>query len=113
MARYTSTHQEARVKAALSSMPFGAMERLRRAAARVGGDDHGQPCPVDLDSLAIYLETLRDVLTEDGRQTEKELVELRHLRDDVAAMRRVLGIPTAAQLLAELLAASLPTREGA
>ena len=91
MPRYQRTRDEARILVALNQMPYGTMSTVSRAAKDVGRDEHDQPGPVDLGKMADYLEALRAVLVESTTEAAQTANELRDLKADVAAMRRVLG----------------------
>lgn len=91
MSRYQHTRDEARIRAAISSMPYGGLERIRAAASKVGGDAH-RPEPITLERVADYLEALRDTLAEIVQEQRLRDSELHQLKSDVAAVRRLLGI---------------------
>ncbi len=89
--RYQHTHDEARIRAALGSMPYGGgIQSLRDASSRVGFRD-GFPAPVELGDVATYLETMVVRLDEIAKESSANLDELRGLRADIAAVRRVFG----------------------
>lgn len=94
MSRYKHTRDEARVRAAISSMPYGGLEPIRAAASKVGfpGHPHGAPEPITLGSVADYLEALRDALARVVGEQQVRDERLRQLEADVAAVRRLLGI---------------------
>lgn len=91
MSRYKITHPEARIRHTLGQMPYGALERIRQLSARVGMRD-GNPAPIDLEDVAAYLEGLGELLHEVVAARNAEQDELRRLKDDIAAVRRVFGL---------------------
>ena len=77
---------------ALGSMPGGAGGPIEAAARRVGFDDLANPVAMDLESIATYLETLRDTYARWRAEEQERSAELKRLRKDIAAARRVFGI---------------------
>lgn len=90
---YAHTESEQRVRAAIATMPYGGLQAVQSAASRVGFDGHtaGAPRPVELDTVANYLEALAHVLKEISQEHALEHLELAALRQDLAAVRRVFG----------------------
>lgn len=90
MPRYQHTPEESRIRAALSTMPFGGLEDVSRYALRVGFRD-GTPAPIDLDDVAAYLEALAELLGGIASKNADRKQRLEQLEADVAAVRRVFG----------------------
>lgn len=82
---YRSTPDEARIRAAMSTMPYGTVQRVAGVHQRYAGPG------VTLRMVADYLEALRDVLKEAIEGNHRAESELLSLKRDLAAVRRVLG----------------------
>lgn len=72
----------------LGSMPFGAAAHFRSLAFHNTGE-------MTVRDLLDDVDRLREVLAEHATSCEANVQELSSLRGDVAAVRRVLGTPSA------------------
>lgn len=85
MARHQHTRDEARIMAAIATMPFGGLVRHN-----IGRSGHA-PAPVHLEEIAAYLETLGLVIKDHVTKSRSDTEELERLRSDLAAVARVFG----------------------
>jgi hypothetical protein len=88
---YQHTEAETRIRVAISQMPYGGLQAISSVAGKVGIRD-GSPGPVDLEDVGAYLEALSKTLGRIAAEQRADAAELRQLKNDVAGMRRLLGI---------------------
>lgn len=88
--RYEHTKDESRIRAAMSTMPFGGTETVS-ARARAVGLVNGAPTPIRLSDIGAYLEALASVLGEIAERTTADRKLLTQLEADILAVRRVFG----------------------
>jgi hypothetical protein len=94
MSRYVHTVDESRILSTLERferMSHGVIQDLRDTRNRIGFRE-GHPAPIDLADVAMYLDMLVVRIEKTVREAHREAVELDRLRNDVAAVRRVLGV---------------------
>ena len=101
--RHRHTETERRIRRALSSMPYGALESVHSKAGRVGLDGAGSPTSITLESIADYFEALMAGVRRFADDAQAEREELHALRADVAAVRRLLGLEEARGIADERL----------
>jgi hypothetical protein len=92
MLKHKHTKDERRIRACIGRMPGGAAESISEIARRVGFDCH-QERPITMEDVADYLEAVVEQRTRFAEESRVMEAELRQLKDDLAAVRRVFGLP--------------------
>lgn len=95
--RYAHTKDEQRIRAAISRMPYGALERIEKHAREVGITKSHKigthpMVPITLDAVASYLEALVEVLVETSKEATEIEKKARNLEIERATVRRYLGL---------------------
>lgn len=79
-----SEHDQRRIRAAMSAMPYAATERVPKPWVAMGD-------AVDADAVVAFLHGLAEVLGEVAAESDKHRPPLFSLEADVEAFRRLLG----------------------